>query len=110
MVLTALDSPLLRMTQETPTEYWNDSCAAEELDYAIERGATGATSNPTIVLDVMRKERELWAPRVLELALTQIEKVFGKDSKKIDFLEPFPPFIWNLLFCFGMKMLPYFFC
>lgn len=68
MVLTALDSPLLRMTQETPTQYWNDSCAVEELAYAVERGATGATSNPSIVLEVLTKEREHWVPRVHELA------------------------------------------
>ena len=68
MLKTALESPLLRMTQETPTQYWNDSCAVDELSYAVERGATGATSNPSIVLDVMKKERAHWAPRVHELA------------------------------------------
>ena len=57
MTITATDSPLLRMTQETPTQYWNDSCAVDELAYAVERGATGATSNPSIVLDVMKKEK-----------------------------------------------------
>ncbi len=68
MVTTALDSPLLRMTQETPTQYWNDSCAVDELAYAVERGATGATSNPSIVVDVLKKEKAHWAPRVHELA------------------------------------------
>jgi transaldolase len=68
MVMTAVDSPLLRMTEETPTQYWNDSCAVDELAYAIERGATGATSNPSIVLEVMRKETGYWVPRVDELA------------------------------------------
>jgi transaldolase len=68
--MTAQDSPLLRMTQETPTQYWNDSCAVDELAYAVERGASGATSNPSIVLDVMKKERAHWAPRVHELAAT----------------------------------------
>ena len=68
MTLTATDSPLLRMTQETPTQYWNDSCAVEELAYAVERGATGATSNPSIVLEVMKKEKAHWVPRVHELA------------------------------------------
>src|SRR5574340_1848509 len=68
MVLTALDSPLLRMMQETPTQYWNDSCAVAELAYAVERGATGATSNPSIVLEVLNKEKEPWVPRVHELA------------------------------------------
>ncbi len=68
MVLAAVDSPLLRMTQETPTQYGNDSCAVEELSYAVERGATGATSNPSIVLEVLKKEAEHWVPRVHELA------------------------------------------
>ena len=68
MVMTELDSPLLRMTQETPTQYWNDSCAIEELEYAVARGATGATSNPSIVLEVMKKEKAHWVPRVHELA------------------------------------------
>ncbi len=68
MLTAAPHSPLLRMTQETPTQYWNDSCAVEELAYAVERGATGATSNPSIVLEVMKKERAHWVPRVLEMA------------------------------------------
>ena len=40
-------SPLQRMAATTPTDYWNDSSSVEELAYAIARGATGATSNPT---------------------------------------------------------------
>ena len=71
MPMTASESPLLRMTEETPTQYWNDSCAVEELAYAIERGATGATSNPSIVLEVLRKEPAHWLPRVHELATAQ---------------------------------------
>ncbi len=68
MVMTALDSPLLRMTQETPTQFWNDSCAVDELTYAVARGATGATSNPSIVLEVLKKDGAHWVPRVHELA------------------------------------------
>lgn len=68
MAMAAVDSPLLRMTEETPTQYWNDSCAVDELAYAVERGATGATSNPSIVLEVMKKEAGHWVPRVHELA------------------------------------------
>ena len=56
------------MVESTPTDYWNDSCAVAELDYAIERGATGATSNPVIVGEVMKKEWDHWVPRVRELA------------------------------------------
>src|SRR3970040_1505222 len=70
MTLAATESPLLRMVQDTPTDYWNDSCAVDELAYAVERGATGATSNPTIVHEVLRKEPTHWVPRVHELAAT----------------------------------------
>jgi transaldolase len=68
MTITTVDSPLLRMAQSTPTDYWNDSCAVDELRYAIERGAVGATSNPSIVLEVLKKERDHWVPRVRALA------------------------------------------
>src|SRR4051794_33295953 len=61
------DSALARMTRTTPTEYWNDSCAVAELDYAIARGAVGATSNPTIVGEVLRKEADVWRPRIQEI-------------------------------------------
>jgi transaldolase len=63
-----LDTPLLRTARLGPTDYWNDSCAVDELAYAIERGATGATSNPSIVLEVIGKEKAHWAPRVRQLA------------------------------------------
>jgi transaldolase len=56
------------MVETTPTDFWNDSCAVAELEYAVERGATGATSNPTIVGEVMKKERDYWTPRVRESA------------------------------------------
>jgi transaldolase len=61
-------TPLLRMVRETPTDYWNDSCAVRELEYAIANGASGATSNPSIVLEVLRKEGEHWTPRIREIA------------------------------------------
>ena len=65
---TKLASPMQRTATDYPTEYWNDSCAAAELSYAIDNGAVGATSNPTIVGTVMKQEYDLWAPRVVELA------------------------------------------
>src|SRR5262245_14154186 len=64
----AADSPLLRMVESTPTDYWNDSCASSELEYAVARGATGATSNPVIVGEALKKERDHWVPRLGELA------------------------------------------
>ena len=68
MTMKMVDSPLLRMVQTTPTEYWNDSCDVDELAYAVERGATGGTSNPPIVLEVFKKNKAHWVPRVRELA------------------------------------------
>lgn len=63
----AVDSPLARMVDRTSTDYWNDSCAVAELAYAVERGGTGATSNPVIVGEVMKKEKDHWVPRLREL-------------------------------------------
>ena len=60
-------SPLHEMALTTKTDYWNDSCSVEELTYAIERGAVGATTNPTIVLQVLHKEIDLWNERIMEI-------------------------------------------
>lgn len=68
MTLAAVASPLAKMVETTPTDYWNDSCAVAELEYAVERGGTGATSNPTIVGEVMKKEKDHWVPRVRDIA------------------------------------------
>src|SRR4051794_11404513 len=64
---TDVKSPLHETVTTTATDYWNDSCSLEELSYAIEHGATGATSNPTIVGEVLQKELPLWRDRVGEL-------------------------------------------
>ena len=60
-------SPLYEMTQTTPTCLWNDSAAIQELSYSIEHGAVGATCNPVIVLDVLKKEMNLWKDRIGQL-------------------------------------------
>jgi transaldolase len=57
----------LQQTAATATDIWNDSCAVDELTYAIEHGAVGATANPTIVHDVWKKDPKRWAGRVREL-------------------------------------------
>ncbi len=57
-------SPLAETTATTPTDFWNDSCSIEELTYAIENGAVGATSNPTIVHNVLKQEMHLWRDRI----------------------------------------------
>ena len=57
-------SKLHETVSRFPTDYWNDSCSVEELRYAIEHGAVGATTNPTIVLGVLGKEMPLWNKRI----------------------------------------------
>jgi transaldolase len=64
----AYKSPLYEMTQTTPTCLWNDSAALSELTYSIEHGAVGATCNPVIVLDALKKEAHLWNDRILAIA------------------------------------------
>jgi transaldolase len=60
-------SPLHKMTQTTPTCLWNDSASIEELTYAIEHGAVGATCNPVIALTVLNQEMHLWKGRIHDL-------------------------------------------
>jgi transaldolase len=62
--------PLHEMVSTTATDYWNDSCSVAELTYAIERGAVGATTNPTIVGEVLGKEMDLWSEWLEREALT----------------------------------------
>lgn len=60
-------SKLHQIATQFPTDYWNDSCSMEELTYAVEHGAVGATSNPTIVHNVLKKEMHLWQDRIRSL-------------------------------------------
>lgn len=60
-------TPLYLTSQTGKTDVWNDSCSIEELNYAIGNGAVGATTNPSIVLNVLKKEMPLWEGRIHEL-------------------------------------------
>jgi transaldolase len=60
-------SPLHEMTQTTPTMLWNDSADLDELKYAIDNGAVGATCNPVIALGILKKEIAAWRPRIQQL-------------------------------------------
>ena len=64
MNTTLFKGPLHQTVATTQTDFWNDSCSVEELTYAIENGAVGATTNPTIVLGVLKKEMPLWRERI----------------------------------------------
>jgi transaldolase len=67
------DSPLGRTIETTATDIWNDSCAVDELEYAISYGAVGATANPTIVSDVWKAESAHWRARTRELATARAD-------------------------------------
>jgi transaldolase len=60
-------SKLHQTVTQFPTDYWNDSCSVEELTYAIDNGAVGATTNPNIVVNVLNKEMRLWKERIYQL-------------------------------------------
>jgi len=78
------DTPLGRTIATTATDIWNDSCAVDELEYAISYGAVGATANPTIVSDVWKADPGRWRGRVRELARERV------DATEIDPLEAAP--------------------
>ncbi len=60
-----VETTLRRMIRTTPTVLWNDSCVLAELSASIERnGAVGATCNPVIVLEVLKKEWQVWKERI----------------------------------------------
>ena len=61
-------SKLNEMREKFPqTEFWNDSCSCKELAYAIENGGTGATTNPVIVGNVLKKEPWDWEDTIKQV-------------------------------------------
>jgi transaldolase len=46
----------MRETAEQGVEFWNDSCAPNELAEAVAHGAVGATSNPVIVFTAVKQD------------------------------------------------------
>jgi transaldolase len=61
-------SPLHQMTQTTATCLWNDSADVDELRFAIEHGAVGATCNPVIAHTVLKSRAAEWRPRISAIA------------------------------------------
>lgn len=62
-----MEKSKLQLTSETNTDFWNDSCSVEELKYAIENGAVGATANPVIIGEVLKKEMHLWEDKIYQI-------------------------------------------
>jgi transaldolase len=95
--LKAYKGPLHEMTQTTSTCLWNDSASIQELTYSIENGAVGATCNPVIVTEVLKKEMPLWEDRIrqmIEETFSSTEEAIGwrvveeMSAKAAAFLEP----------------------
>ena len=50
------------------TDIWNDSCSVQELTYSLNNSdCTGATNNPVIVGNVLKKEFSLWEDRINQI-------------------------------------------
>jgi transaldolase len=52
----------MRRTSELGADFWNDSCALNELGEAVQNGAVGATSNPVIVSTAVKSDAKTWQP------------------------------------------------
>jgi transaldolase len=52
----------MQRTARLGTDFWNDSCALDELAEAVREGAVGATSNPVIVGQAVEADRDRWFP------------------------------------------------
>mgnify|MGYP000858282633 CR=1 FL=1 len=48
------------------TDIWCDTSGIKELAYALDRGAVGATTNPSIVLNVIKSEIDTWENRIIK--------------------------------------------
>jgi len=55
------------------TDIWMDSCGEEELNYGLERGIVGATSNPIIIGSVIKNELNIWEKRIRDLIIEMNE-------------------------------------
>ena len=54
------DGYLRWLANETPTTWWNDSGDPDELEKALEHGATGVTTNPILTFKTLRSSPERW--------------------------------------------------
>ncbi len=73
-------SPLHEAAVRFPqTELWNDSCGAAEVEFAMKRGAVGATSNPVIVGRILKDEMQNWRGRIDSLLEKEIPEASDEE-------------------------------
>jgi transaldolase len=68
-----LQATKMRLTTERGADFWNDSCALNELGEAVRNGAVGATSNPVIVSTAVKADPATWTPVLDDLVLAMPE-------------------------------------
>jgi transaldolase len=83
MIPSSSLTPLQQMTSTTPTALWNDSCSVKELEYSLAQGAVGATCNPVIVVEVLKKEMSQWKPRIEALIREMPEASEGEIAWRV---------------------------
>jgi transaldolase len=83
-------SPLGQTTANFATDFWNDSCSVDELDYAIACGGVGATTNPSIVLGMLKKELPAWRATISRIIADN--PAWGEE-----------PVAWKLIEEMGLK-------
>jgi len=74
----AYKSPLAEMTNTTPTQFWNDNCSLEDITFAMDHGAVGATTNPVIIGQVLEKDLPKYIPDIK--ALIAMYPTFTEDE------------------------------
>ena len=57
------------INQCTPTRWWHDSGNPDEIELAIQRGATGVTTNPVLTFRSFQSQPEFWNPKVVALGV-----------------------------------------
>ncbi|WP_316670353.1 transaldolase family protein [uncultured Propionibacterium sp.] len=68
MTIEYTPGPLLDASRNTPTALWNDSADPDELRQSISFGGVGATCNPSIAYTCINQRKDVWLPRIAELA------------------------------------------
>lgn len=79
------DGPLLEVARTTETALWNDSSDPDELRQSISYGGVGATCNPVIAYTCITQKREIWEPRIRQIAAenpTATESEIGWQAVK----------------------------
>src|SRR5689334_3514489 len=69
------ESYFIRVTQQTPTEFWINNPTREHADLAIANGATGCTNNPSYAQKMVDHPSEgVYALRVMDETIREIER------------------------------------